>query len=230
MWWRYDARRIRKHIEKDRRWTASSGVCGEPTVEDTIAILRGLKERYEVHTACASPTAPSSRRRRYLTGTWATVLRTRPRLDRRGASRLRIESTRSPGDRRGRARMCSSASGAGAGSGNRQAGKERKAAVRASSRSWRPRRRHEGQCSGEGAIQALRDKKAALDSRVRRAGDAEGRPAKGAEITYGKVPELERQIAAEQKRLGEIQQRANTQGRSRCRGRGRDRGQWTGIP
>ena len=41
----------RKHIEKDaaleRRFQPV--MVGEPTVEDTIAILRGLKERYEVH-------------------------------------------------------------------------------------------------------------------------------------------------------------------------------------
>lgn len=41
----------RKHIEKDaalaRRFQPV--LAGEPTVEDTIAILRGLKERYEVH-------------------------------------------------------------------------------------------------------------------------------------------------------------------------------------
>ena len=41
----------RKHIEKDaaleRRF--QTVYVGEPTVEDTIAILRGLKERYEVH-------------------------------------------------------------------------------------------------------------------------------------------------------------------------------------
>lgn len=41
----------RKHIEKDaaleRRFQPI--YVGEPTVEDTIAILRGLKERYEVH-------------------------------------------------------------------------------------------------------------------------------------------------------------------------------------
>jgi ATP-dependent Clp protease ATP-binding subunit ClpB len=41
----------RKHIEKDaaleRRFQPV--VVGEPTVEDTISILRGLKERYEVH-------------------------------------------------------------------------------------------------------------------------------------------------------------------------------------
>jgi len=41
----------RKYIEKDaaleRRFQPI--IVGEPTVEDTIAILRGLKERYEVH-------------------------------------------------------------------------------------------------------------------------------------------------------------------------------------
>src|SRR5690606_3896800 len=41
----------RKHIEKDaaleRRF--QTVFVGEPSVEDTISILRGLKERYEVH-------------------------------------------------------------------------------------------------------------------------------------------------------------------------------------
>jgi len=41
----------RKHIEKDaaleRRFQPI--YCAPPSVEDTIAILRGLKERYEVH-------------------------------------------------------------------------------------------------------------------------------------------------------------------------------------
>src|SRR4051812_48386023 len=42
---------FRKHIEKDpalERWFQQVYV-GEPSVEDSIAILRGLKERYEVH-------------------------------------------------------------------------------------------------------------------------------------------------------------------------------------
>ena len=41
----------RKHIEKDpaleRRFQPV--LVDEPTVEDTISILRGLKEKYEVH-------------------------------------------------------------------------------------------------------------------------------------------------------------------------------------
>ena len=49
---RDDARRIsQKHIEKDaaleRRFQPI--YVGEPSVEDTIAILRGLKQRYETH-------------------------------------------------------------------------------------------------------------------------------------------------------------------------------------
>jgi ATP-dependent Clp protease ATP-binding subunit ClpB len=41
----------RKHIEKDRALERrfQPVMVGEPTVEDTIAILRGIKERYELH-------------------------------------------------------------------------------------------------------------------------------------------------------------------------------------
>ena len=41
----------RKYIEKDpaleRRF--QQVYCGQPSVEDTISILRGLRERYELH-------------------------------------------------------------------------------------------------------------------------------------------------------------------------------------
>jgi len=42
---------FQKHIEKDKALERrfQQVYVGEPTVEDTIAILRGLKERYEVH-------------------------------------------------------------------------------------------------------------------------------------------------------------------------------------
>jgi ATP-dependent Clp protease ATP-binding subunit ClpB len=84
----------RKHIEKDaaleRRFQPV--FVGEPSVEDTIAILRGLKERYEVHHGVRIPTARSSRRRALA------PLHRRPLPARQGdrpvdeaASRLRIE-------------------------------------------------------------------------------------------------------------------------------------------
>ena len=64
----------RKHIEKDaaleRRFQPV--LVGEPTVEDTIAILRGLKERYEVHHGVrikdAALVAAARLSNRYITG------------------------------------------------------------------------------------------------------------------------------------------------------------------
>ncbi len=65
---------FRKHIEKDpafeRRF--QQVFVGEPTVEDSIAILRGLKERYEVHHGVriqdAALVAAATLSDRYLTG------------------------------------------------------------------------------------------------------------------------------------------------------------------
>jgi len=64
----------RKHIEKDpaleRRFQPI--YVGEPSVEDTIAILRGLKERYEVHHGVriqdAALVAAAVLSHRYITG------------------------------------------------------------------------------------------------------------------------------------------------------------------
>src|SRR3712207_2257978 len=64
----------RKHIEKDaaleRRFQPV--LVGEPSVQDTIAILRGLKERYEVHHGVriqdAALVAAAVLSDRYITG------------------------------------------------------------------------------------------------------------------------------------------------------------------
>jgi len=64
----------RKHVEKDaaleRRFQPI--VVGEPAVEDVIAILRGLKERYEVHHGIrirdAAIVAAATLSHRYITG------------------------------------------------------------------------------------------------------------------------------------------------------------------
>ena len=64
----------RKHVEKDpaleRRFQPI--LVGEPSVEDTIAILRGLKERYEVHHGVriqdAALVAAAVLSNRYVTG------------------------------------------------------------------------------------------------------------------------------------------------------------------
>src|SRR5689334_10812565 len=64
----------RQHIEKDaaleRRF--QQGFVGEPSVEDTVAILRGLKERYKAHhkvaIADAALVAAATLSHRYITG------------------------------------------------------------------------------------------------------------------------------------------------------------------
>jgi ATP-dependent Clp protease ATP-binding subunit ClpB len=65
----------RKHIEKDaaleRRFQPV--LVGEPSVEDTIAILRGLKERYEVHHGVRIQDARSSPRPSCRTATSPTA-------------------------------------------------------------------------------------------------------------------------------------------------------------
>jgi ATP-dependent Clp protease ATP-binding subunit ClpB len=90
----------RKHIEKDaaleRRFQPV--LVGEPSVEDTVAILRGLKERYEVHhgvriqdSALVSAATLSDR---YLTGRFLPD-KAIDLMD-EAASRLRIEIDSKP--------------------------------------------------------------------------------------------------------------------------------------
>jgi ATP-dependent Clp protease ATP-binding subunit ClpB len=79
-----------KHIEKDaaleRRFQPV--LVGEPSVEDTIAILRGLKERYEVHhgvrikdSAIVAAARPTSRifAPRRISRSGRAICRKRPR-------------------------------------------------------------------------------------------------------------------------------------------------------
>ncbi|MDQ2754025.1 MAG: AAA family ATPase [Actinomycetota bacterium] len=90
----------RKHIEKDaaleRRF--QQVYVGEPTVEDTIAILRGLKERYEVHHGVriqdAALVAAGVLSDRYVTGRFLPD-KAIDLID-EAASRLRIEIDSKP--------------------------------------------------------------------------------------------------------------------------------------
>ena len=65
----------RKYVEKDaalaRRFQPV--FVSEPTVEDTISILRGSRRSTRSTTGCGSPTRRSSRRRRCRTATSPTV-------------------------------------------------------------------------------------------------------------------------------------------------------------
>ena len=89
-----------KHIEKDaaleRRFQPV--YVGEPTVEDTIAILRGLKERYEVHHGVkiqdSAVIAAATLSNRYITDRFLPD-KAIDLID-EAASRLRIELTSMP--------------------------------------------------------------------------------------------------------------------------------------
>jgi ATP-dependent Clp protease ATP-binding subunit ClpB len=89
-----------KHIEKDaaleRRFQPV--YVGEPTVEDTIAILRGLKERYEVHHGVkitdSAIVAAATLSHRYITDRFLPD-KAIDLVD-EAASRLRIELTSMP--------------------------------------------------------------------------------------------------------------------------------------
>jgi len=89
-----------KHIEKDaaleRRFQPV--FVGEPTVEDTIAILRGLKERYEVHHGVkiqdSAVVAAATLSHRYITDRFLPD-KAIDLVD-EAASRLRIELTSMP--------------------------------------------------------------------------------------------------------------------------------------
>jgi ATP-dependent Clp protease ATP-binding subunit ClpB len=90
----------RKHIEKDaaleRRF--QQVYVGEPSVEDTVAILRGLKERYEVHHGVriqdAALVAAAVLSDRYITGRFLPD-KAIDLVD-EAASRLRIEIDSKP--------------------------------------------------------------------------------------------------------------------------------------
>ena len=90
----------RKHVEKDpaleRRFQPV--YVGEPSVEDSIAILRGLKERYEVHHGVriqdAALVAAAVLSNRYITGRFLPD-KAIDLID-EAASRLRIEKESKP--------------------------------------------------------------------------------------------------------------------------------------
>ena len=65
----------RKHIEKDAALepSFSAGDRGPTDVEDTISILRGLKERYELHHGVRIQDPRLSRRPRFRTATFPTA-------------------------------------------------------------------------------------------------------------------------------------------------------------
>ena len=197
----------RKYVEKDaaleRRFQPV--FVGEPTVEDTISILRGLKEKYELHHGVritdGAIVAAATLSNRYIADRFLPD-KAIDLMDEAASRGCAWRSNRSP--RRSRtstAASCSSDRTRGAEAGDRR-GVEG-AARTASRANCQPR----GTVAGELTARwtAEKDKLAGRDrdQGAARRGAARGRAgaavggdyAKAGELTYGRIPELERQLA-----------------------------------
>ncbi len=203
---------FRKHIEKDpaleRRF--QQVFVGEPSVEDSIGILRGLKERYEVHHGVriqdAALVAAAVLSDRYLTGRFLPD-KAIDLMDEAG-SRLRIEIDSMPTEidvveRRKRQleiERVALAKETDAPSVERLAALDKELAdleeqLQGMKAHWQAEKE---------AIEVIRNLKEQLEHKrgeLEREHDLE----KAAEIRYGQLPELERQVEAASVHLQELQ-------------------------
>jgi ATP-dependent Clp protease ATP-binding subunit ClpB len=203
----------RKHVEKDpaleRRF--QQVYVGEPSVEDTIGILRGLKERYEVHhgvriqdSALVSAAVLSDR---YLTGRFLPD-KAIDLVD-EAASKLRIEIDSLPTEidvveRRTRQLEIERVALA---KETDAASQERLAALDAEldqleAQSADMKQHWDSEKQAITAIRSLKEELEQLRTQLERETDLE----KAAEIRYGRIPELERRVADASSHLLELQQ------------------------
>jgi ATP-dependent Clp protease ATP-binding subunit ClpB len=208
----------RKHVEKDKALERrfQPVFVGEPSVEHTIAILRGLQERYEVHHGVritdAALVAAATLSDRYL-GDRHLPDKAIDLVD-EAASRLRMEIDSLPQeiDEVERRKIQLQIEEQALGREKDKASKERLKVLRKELSELEERSQAmKAQWQAEkDAITRLQEKKAALeDARLEadqatRAGDLQ----QAAEISYGKVPQLEQDIEQEKQRLAEIQSTA----------------------
>jgi ATP-dependent Clp protease ATP-binding subunit ClpB len=205
----------RKHIEKDaaleRRFQPV--FVGEPSVEDTIAILRGLKEKYEVHHGVRitdnALVSAATLSHRYI-GDRFLPDKAIDLVD-EAASRLRIEIDSLPQeiDEVERKIVQLEIEKAALAKERDKASKERRQKVEEELAALRERTtamKAQWQAEKE-TITGLQGKKAQLEQLRMEADQAtrRGDLQKAAEISYGRIPALEKEIATVEKRLAEIQ-------------------------
>ncbi len=205
----------KKYIEKDaaleRRFQQI--YVGEPTVEDTIAILRGLKERYEVHHGVrikdSAIVAAATLSNRYITDRFLPD-KAIDLID-EAASRLRIEIDSLPQaiDQLERETIQLEIERQALQREEDQKSKDRLAEIEqriADLRETSSGMKAKWQSEKE-AIEQMRTVKAELENlklqleQVRNAGDL----ARASEIQYGEIPELERRLEAEHAKLEAFQ-------------------------
>ncbi len=231
----------RKHIEKDAAFERrfQTVLVDQPTVEDTISILRGLKERYEVHHGVrikdAALVAAAKLSNRYISDRFLpdkaidlvdeSAARLRTEIDSlpaeldevsRKVMQLEIEreALRKEQDQASQARLATLEQELGEKQGDLQSLKTRWDSEKASVSRLRKTR------------EAMEEVKQAME-RAERAYDLN----RVAELRYGELPRLERELALEQEQLGK------KQGESRLLKEEVDEddiaaivSRWTGIP
>lgn len=204
-----------KYIEKDKALERrfQQVYIGEPTVEDTIAILRGLKERYEIHHGVrvkdSAIVAAATLSHRYITDRFLPD-KAIDLID-EAASKLRIEIDSMPQEidvlereilqleieRQALSRETDDKSKQRLDDIEKRIAdlNEKSSAMKAK---WQ---------SEKEEIEKMRTLKEQLDEakteldRARQQGDLN----KAAELQYGKIPEVEKLLETEQKRLEELQ-------------------------
>jgi len=209
----------RKHIEKDaaleRRFQPV--MVSQPTVEDTIAILRGLKERYEVHHGIriqdSALVAAATLSNRYITDRFLPD-KAIDLVD-EAASKIKMEIDSMPAEidiaerklmqlkieEQALKKERDPASKAQLEELRREMGElsEQRDTMRAQ---WLQEKELINQIHEfQRRIEELRGE----EERARRAADL----GKAAEIQYGKIPEAERQLEAKRKDLARVQQNAS---------------------
>jgi ATP-dependent Clp protease ATP-binding subunit ClpB len=205
----------RKHIEKDaaleRRFQPV--LVGEPDINDTIAILRGLKERYENHHGVritdSAVVAAATLSERYIADRFLPD-KAIDLID-EAASRLKIEIDSVPTEidevtRREQQleieREALKKESDDASKARLDALEAELAELRESSAEMKARHQNE-----KDAIDAINEARAQLEDAGRRAeraereGDLEG----AAKLRYGEIPELEKAVSENEEKLAELQ-------------------------
>lgn len=203
-----------KHVEKDaaleRRFQPV--LVGEPTVEDTIAILRGIKEKYEVHHGVritdAALVAAAELSHRYISDRFLPDKAIDLVDEATSALRMEIDSMPEELDKMKRRLMKLEVEKAALQkSGEKEVlmkVEKELQDLRESSQQlelkWRNEkeviasiRKHKEQIERLGNEAEIKERKAELE--------------KVAEIRYGKIPEMERMIKEEEKKLAKLQKK-----------------------
>ncbi len=204
-----------KYIEKDKALERrfQQVYIDEPNVEDTIAILRGLKERYEVHHGVrikdSAIVAAATLSNRYITDRFLPD-KAIDLID-EAASKIRIEIDSLPQeiDEIEREKLQLEIERQALSRETDEKSKERlddieKRIADLTEKSSAMKAKWQ---SEKDEIEKMRSSKEKLEEakleleRARQAGDL----AKAAELQYGSIPELEKVLAGEQERLGSLQ-------------------------